>query len=178
LHVSASKAYSASETPSVFFTNMRLSRLSAFSLVFTVALSHAGASHKPGSGSCPYASPHTEKTGCPYANSKRSSAIDGIVSSRAEGKQGIFFMNRIAPGTSELYIANADGSNERKLLGNSSNFDYHASFSPDGQRITFTTERNGDGNSVSVYRKMAQSQMAYFECRIFIAFDPTDPTLR
>ncbi|KAI2484613.1 hypothetical protein Ptr902_03553 [Pyrenophora tritici-repentis] len=56
-------------------------------------------------------------------------------------------MNRIAPGTSELYIANADRSDERKLLGNSSDFDYHATFSSDGQWITFTTERNGDGNS-------------------------------
>ncbi|KAK7182586.1 hypothetical protein DPSP01_012560 [Paraphaeosphaeria sporulosa] len=60
-------------------------------------------------------------------------------------------MNRIAPGTSELYIANADGSNERKVLGNESTFDYQASFSPDGQWITFTTERNGDGNS-DIYR--------------------------
>lgn len=59
-------------------------------------------------------------------------------------------MNRIAPGTSELYIANADGSDERKLLGNESTYDYHALFSPDGKWITFTTERNGDGNSVSV----------------------------
>ncbi|KAJ4360353.1 uncharacterized protein N0V89_000915 [Didymosphaeria variabile] len=60
-------------------------------------------------------------------------------------------MNRIAPGTSEIYIANADGSNERKLLGNESTFDYQASFSPDGQWVTFTTERNGDGNS-DIYR--------------------------
>lgn len=58
-------------------------------------------------------------------------------------------MNRIAPGTSELYVANADGSEERKLLGNESTFDYHGSFSSDGDWITFTTERNGDGNSVS-----------------------------
>jgi hypothetical protein len=35
-------------------------------------------------------------------------------------------MNRTAPGTSELYIANADGSDEQKLLGNESTFDYHA----------------------------------------------------
>ncbi|KAJ4335557.1 hypothetical protein N0V95_008871 [Ascochyta clinopodiicola] len=63
-------------------------------------------------------------------------------------------MNRIAPGTSELYIANADGSDERKLLGNQSAFDYHASFSPDGEWIVFTTERNGDGNS-DIYRVRA-----------------------
>jgi len=76
-------------------------------------------------------------------------AIDSSSFSPASDKKGVFFMNRIAPGISELYIANADGSNERKLLGNNSDFDYHASFSPDGEWVTFTTERNGDGNSVS-----------------------------
>ncbi|KAF2241033.1 TolB, C-terminal domain-containing protein [Trematosphaeria pertusa] len=70
---------------------------------------------------------------------------------RAPGKKGVFLMNRIGPSTSELYIADADGSNERKFLSNSSRFEYHASFSPDGQWITFTTERNGDGNS-DLYR--------------------------
>ncbi|GKT44025.1 topoisomerase 1-associated factor 1 [Colletotrichum spaethianum] len=70
----------------------------------------------------------------------------------ADGKKGVLLMNRIGPSTSELYIANADGTNERKLLGNStSRYEYHASFSPDGQWVTFTTERNGDGNS-DLYR--------------------------
>ncbi|CAI0648951.1 unnamed protein product [Colletotrichum noveboracense] len=69
----------------------------------------------------------------------------------ADGKKGVLLMNRIGPSSSELYIANADGTNERKLLGNSSSFEYHASFSPDGQWVVFTTERNGDGNS-DLYR--------------------------
>ncbi|KAL1623258.1 hypothetical protein SLS56_008363 [Neofusicoccum ribis] len=60
-------------------------------------------------------------------------------------------MNRIGPSTSELYIADSDGTNERLLLSNSSSFEYHASFSPDGDWVTFTTERNGDGNS-DIYR--------------------------
>lgn len=54
----------------------------------------------------------------------------------------------MAPGTSELYFANADGSNERKLLGNESHFDCQATFSTYGQWATFTTERNGDGDPV------------------------------
>jgi Tol biopolymer transport system component len=66
------------------------------------------------------------------------------------GKKGIFLMNRIGPSTSELYVADADGSNERKLLPDSQ-FEYHASFSPDGRWITFTSERNGDGNA-DLYR--------------------------
>lgn len=59
-------------------------------------------------------------------------------------------MNRIAPGTSQLYIANTDGSGERPLLSNPV-YEYHAEFSPDGQWISFTSERNGDGNS-DIYR--------------------------
>jgi hypothetical protein len=65
-------------------------------------------------------------------------------------KKGIFYMNRIAPGTSKLYVANIDGTNELPLLSNSI-YEYHASFSPDGEWITFTGERNGDGNS-DIYR--------------------------
>ena len=57
-------------------------------------------------------------------------------------------MNRIGPSSSVLYIANANGSNERQLLPeHNSAFDYHASFSPDGDWITFTSERAGDGQS-------------------------------
>lgn len=50
-----------------------------------------------------------------------------------------------------MYIANADGSNERALLpSNQSVFEYHAQFSPDGQSVIFTTERV-DGNA-DIYR--------------------------
>lgn len=59
-------------------------------------------------------------------------------------------MNRIGPSSSTLYVANADGSDERPLLP-AGTFDHHASFSPDGEWITFTTERNGDGQA-DVYR--------------------------
>ncbi|MDH7639280.1 hypothetical protein [Sphingomonas oryzagri] len=65
-------------------------------------------------------------------------------------KKGVMLMNRIGPSASALYIANADGSDERLLLPEG-NLDYHASFSPDGAWISFTTERNGDGQA-DVYR--------------------------
>ena len=55
-------------------------------------------------------------------------------------------MNCIAPSSSDLYISNADGSGERKLLDTSGLY-YNASFASDGQSIVFTSERNGDGNS-------------------------------
>lgn len=59
-------------------------------------------------------------------------------------------MNRIAPGTSQLYLSNSDGTNERPLLPDPI-YEYHATFSPDGQWITFTGERTADGNS-DIYR--------------------------
>ncbi|MFF1398532.1 hypothetical protein ACFVZD_32550 [Streptomyces sp. NPDC058287] len=68
----------------------------------------------------------------------------------AEGKKGVMLMNRIAPSSSTLYIANADGSNERQLL-QSASLDRHASFSADGKTVFFTSERTGDGNSC-IYR--------------------------
>lgn len=72
------------------------------------------------------------------------------VSKAETGKKGVMLMNRIGPSSAALYIANADGSDERRLF-EGSDFDYHASFSPSGEWITFTSERNGDGNA-DVYR--------------------------
>lgn len=62
----------------------------------------------------------------------------------------VMLMNRIGPSTSELYIANADGSGERKVFPLRS-FDYHASYSPDGKWIVFTSERTGSGQA-DIYR--------------------------
>ncbi|MEU6540972.1 hypothetical protein [Streptomyces sp. NPDC047000] len=70
------------------------------------------------------------------------------VSAAADGKKGVLLMNRIGPSSSTLYIADVDGSNERKLLaGTSAAFDRHAAYSPDGKTVYFTSERRGDGNS-------------------------------
>jgi Tol biopolymer transport system component len=66
--------------------------------------------------------------------------------SQSRKKKGVMLMNRIGPSASELYVANADGTDERKLLKDST-FDYHASFSADGRWVVFTSERNGLGQS-------------------------------
>ncbi|CAK7222526.1 hypothetical protein SCUCBS95973_004871 [Sporothrix curviconia] len=63
-------------------------------------------------------------------------------------------MNRIAPSTSQIFVANADGSNATLLLPQNKTdptFDLHPSWSPDGQWIIFTSERRGDGQA-DVYR--------------------------
>src|SRR5262245_11801033 len=62
------------------------------------------------------------------------------------GKKGIMLMNRIGPSSAELYIANADGTAERRFLQDSM-FEYNASFAADGKSVLFTSERNGAGQS-------------------------------
>ena len=62
------------------------------------------------------------------------------------GSNGIMLMNRIGPSSAELYLANADGTGERKLLQDPV-FEHNACFSPDGKSVVFTSERNGPGQS-------------------------------
>lgn len=64
----------------------------------------------------------------------------------ATRKKGVMLMNRIGPSASDLFVASADGSNERKLLEDPV-FEYHASFAANGNSLVFTSERNGDGQS-------------------------------
>lgn len=64
---------------------------------------------------------------------------------------GTLLHNRISPNYSELYIAEANGANERLLLGSDTVFDFRARWSPDGNYVTFTSERRGDGQS-DIYR--------------------------
>ncbi len=64
--------------------------------------------------------------------------------------RGVMLMNRIGPSTIDLFIANADGTGERKLFPNS-DFDYNGSFSADGQWVVFTSERSGYGQA-DIYR--------------------------
>ncbi len=58
---------------------------------------------------------------------------------------------RIGPSSGELFLANADGSGERKL-NSGGNLDYDAMFSADGKWIVFTSERNGSSNIYRVHQ--------------------------
>ena len=64
----------------------------------------------------------------------------------AAAAREVMLMNRIAPSKMTLFVANADGSGERRLLPDSAGMDYDASFSPDGKWIVFTSERDKDGD--------------------------------
>ncbi|CAG8132516.1 unnamed protein product [Penicillium nalgiovense] len=111
---------------------------------FTASIALLSLALPPALALCPYAermSLEKKSTPPPHMHTPRKAPSD---------KKGIFYMNRIAPGTSHLYVANVDGTDERPLLSNPI-YEYHATFSPDGEWITFTGERNGDGNS-DIYR--------------------------
>lgn len=80
------------------------------------------------------------------AASTRLASVPAVAQARQARTRDLLLMNRIAPSTSDLYIADADGANERKLLGQGA-FDYNASVAADGRTVVFTSERNGDGNA-------------------------------
>src|SRR4051812_5766206 len=73
-------------------------------------------------------------------------ALAGPAATVPEMSKDIMLMNRIVPSKMALYIANTDGSGERRLLPDSTGLDYDPSFSADGQWIVFTSERDTEGS--------------------------------
>ena len=67
-----------------------------------------------------------------------------VLSGITAAKERIF-VDQWSPTQSDLYIANADGSDPRKLVAGSHR-DYNASFSFDGQSVVFTSERFGSAD--------------------------------
>jgi Tol biopolymer transport system component len=93
---------------------------------------------------------------------------------------GNLLLNRVGPVLSELYVSNADGTGEHKLIP-TAGFDYHASFSKDGQWIVFTSERDGLGQS-NIYRVKAdgtglQQLTSHVAVDDGAVFSPTDSNI-
>ena len=63
----------------------------------------------------------------------------------AAGEKRRIFVDQWSPTRSVLYIADADGSDPRKLLAGSQR-DYNGSFSHDGEWVVFTSERFGSAD--------------------------------
>jgi len=76
-------------------------------------------------------------------------ALLSVATIAAPADQRVFFTRVFpAPGELGLFIANADGTDERPLLS-PPDLDYNAAWSADGTWIAFTSERNG---SADIYR--------------------------
>ena len=103
-----------------------------------------------------------------------------ISAGASAAQNGTLLLNRVGPVTSELYVSNADGTDEHKLIP-TAGFDYHAAFSKDGQWIVFTSERDGLGES-NLYRvKVDGTGLQQLTNHIAVddaaVFSPTDSNL-
>ena len=87
-------------------------------------------------------------TNNPHADGFPSWSPDGeriVFSARREGH----FENKLGI-TSEIYVMDADGGNEQRLTENRRNDDT-PSWSPDGKRIAFASDRKGDFVNFEIY---------------------------
>ena len=76
-----------------------------------------------------------------YRDSTTASARDGSPSWSPDGLRIAFYSDR--DGNSEIYVMDADGSNQRRLTDTAADEGY-PSWSPDGKTIAFDSDRDGN----------------------------------
>jgi Tol biopolymer transport system component len=76
-----------------------------------------------------------------YAGRSPASTRDGSPAWSPDAQRIAFYSER--DGNAEIYVMNADGSNERRLTNTTADEGY-PSWSPDGTTITFDTDRDGN----------------------------------
>ncbi len=78
-----------------------------------------------------------------------NTAVDGLSDWSPDGSKIAFCSNRdgdleiYREGDLEIYVMDADGTNIKKLTSNSA-YDGSPDWSPDGSKITFTSDKDGD----------------------------------
>ena len=85
--------------------------------------------------------PHNDRDPAWSPDSKRI-----VFSARREGH----FRDNLENITYEIYVMDVDGGNEQRLTENRKN-DWEPSWSPDGERIAFASDRKGDLQNFEIY---------------------------
>src|SRR5215218_285412 len=77
-----------------------------------------------------------------------NTAFDGFPAFSLGGTQIVFASNRVTPtnpaGDYEIYMMDANGSNQTNISNNNTAQDFFPAFSPSGQKIVFQSDRDGD----------------------------------
>jgi TolB protein len=69
-----------------------------------------------------------------------------------DGRQLVFPVGTGNPVPGQIWVMNADGSNQHVVFTDSANLDFNTTFSPDGKHIAFTRCQAGGAGPCAIYR--------------------------